>query len=475
SFVYTAKTGFVGTDTFTYAASDGHSSSNAKVTLKVSAPAPAPVPVALGDAVSAIAGVAVTGNVLSNDKSGTGAALTSILATGPSHGTLQLASNGSFTYVPDVDFAGTDSFTYSASDGSASAGAKVTITVAAKPNTAPVAMADNAGSVEAGALLTGNVLTNDKDANGDALTAKLINGPAHGTLKLLADGSFVYTANNGYSGADSFTYSASDGKAADTALVSINVTAPPPVSSPFEKLLAAHQAVDGSASSNNVLTGASGANAFYIDVAAKSGNDTVVNLEGSDVLIFSHVLNDNNGDGLITFSGNKLRVDGTVKGDILTLTDVSSLRYLGAAMDGAHVYADGAAKPKSALESVFGDDRLAGDLTDKKIQKFFFDTALGFDLGDDTIVNMGKKDILVTTTALSDGDHDGIVGSGAGAQFDLGKTPQTIGDAGHVNIFNTTGAAVNTLEFDGSVIHDGVSYYVYSLEGSTGGLATLGF
>ncbi|MEG3166336.1 Ig-like domain-containing protein, partial [Sphingomonas sp. PB2P19] len=471
SFVYTAKTGFVGTDTFTYAASDGHSSSNAKVTLKVSAP----VPIALADAVSAVSGTAVTGNVLSNDKSGTGAALTSILATGPSHGALQLASNGSFTYVPDVDFTGTDSFTYLASDGSASDAAKVTITVTSKPNTAPVAVADNAGSVEAGALLTGNVLTNDKDANGDALTARLINGPAHGTLKLLADGSFVYTADTDYSGADSFTYSASDGKAADTALVSINVTAPPSGSSPLEKLLAAHQTIDGSASSSEVLTGPRGANAFYFDVNEKSGNDTVVNLEGSDVLIFSNALNDGNGDGLITFSGNRLRVDRTNTGDVLILTDVSSLRYLGAAMDGAHVYADGAVKPEGTLESLLGNDRMSGDIVDKGVQKFFFDTALGFDLGDDTIVNMGKKDILVTTTALSDGDHDGIVGSGAGAQFDLGKTPQTIGDAGHVNIFNTTGAAVNTLEFDGSVIHDGVSYYVYSLEGSTGGLATLGF
>lgn len=49
---------------------------------------------------------------------------------GPSHGGLSLNSNGSFNYIPDTNFVGTDSFTYTASDGTfASSVATVNLTV----------------------------------------------------------------------------------------------------------------------------------------------------------------------------------------------------------------------------------------------------------------------------------------------------------------------------------------------------------
>ncbi len=60
------------------------------------------------------------------------------------------------------------------------------------------------------------VLANDTDAEGDALTASLFSGPAHGTLSLQADGSFDYTPDSGFSGIDSFTYFAGDGTSDST-------------------------------------------------------------------------------------------------------------------------------------------------------------------------------------------------------------------------------------------------------------------
>ena len=79
------------------------------------------------------------------------------------------------------------------------------------------------------------VLSNDTDVDGDPLTASLDSGPAHGTLTLNADGSFVYTPTTNYVGTDSFTYKASDGfGGSDTALVTITVHAinqPPDCSS----------------------------------------------------------------------------------------------------------------------------------------------------------------------------------------------------------------------------------------------------
>ncbi len=68
--------------------------------------------------------------VLGNDTDPEGAALTAQLVTGPSHGALTLNAEGSFAYIPAADYAGSDSFTYRASDGTNSSNiATVTLTV----------------------------------------------------------------------------------------------------------------------------------------------------------------------------------------------------------------------------------------------------------------------------------------------------------------------------------------------------------
>jgi len=68
------------------------------------------------------------------------------------------------------------------------------------------------------------VLLNDFDANGDPLTVTLVSGPTHGTLSLSANGAFTYDSDKNYHGADSFTYSVSDGRGgSDTATVNITV------------------------------------------------------------------------------------------------------------------------------------------------------------------------------------------------------------------------------------------------------------
>ncbi|HMZ77034.1 MAG TPA: tandem-95 repeat protein, partial [Rhodocyclaceae bacterium] len=99
-------------------------------------------------------------------------------------------------------------------------------------NEAPVATADAfAGNEDA--VLTGNVLGNDADVDGDALSARWVSGPAHGTLVLGADGRFTYTPDANFNGADSFSYVAHDG-ALDSAPVTVSLhLAPvndPPVS-----------------------------------------------------------------------------------------------------------------------------------------------------------------------------------------------------------------------------------------------------
>ena len=98
-------------------------------------------PVAVNDSATTAEDTAVSGNVLTNDTDAdAGTTLTATLGASPAHGTVALAADGSFTYTPNADFNGTDSFTYTASDGTAASNvATVTITVTGV-NDAPVAV-----------------------------------------------------------------------------------------------------------------------------------------------------------------------------------------------------------------------------------------------------------------------------------------------------------------------------------------------
>ncbi|MEU8764259.1 FG-GAP-like repeat-containing protein [Streptomyces sp. NPDC048659] len=86
--------------------------------------------------------------------------LTASLVTGPAHGTLTLAADGSFTYQPDSAYVGADSFTYEASDGtSGSDTATVTLAVAAGCRGLPATIVGSgavSGTSGADVIVTGN-------------------------------------------------------------------------------------------------------------------------------------------------------------------------------------------------------------------------------------------------------------------------------------------------------------------------------
>jgi len=147
--------------------------------------------------------------VLANDTDPENNALQALSSSGPSHGTLSLNTNGSFTYTPKKDFIGTDTFTYKASDGGdVASGATVSITVAL------VGANDDSYTVEPDTALkvfAPGVLENDKDVYGKPIMAHLVGEPTYGTLTLDEDGSFIYTPKDGFIGVDQFTYLATDG------------------------------------------------------------------------------------------------------------------------------------------------------------------------------------------------------------------------------------------------------------------------
>ncbi len=166
--------------------------------------------------------------VLFNDSDADADALTAKLISGPQHGTLNLAMDGSLVYTANANYAGTDSFIYVASDGTLDSNPVTVVLNITAVNDAPTAKDDSYSLLEDQPLLVSvpGVLSNDSDADGDVFTANLVAGPQHGTLILAQDGSLVYTPALNYSGADSFVYVANDGLVdSNLATVTLSISA----------------------------------------------------------------------------------------------------------------------------------------------------------------------------------------------------------------------------------------------------------
>ena len=191
SFAYTPAAGFSGTDSFTYDASDGTlDSPPATVTLVVIDHPP----VANADSYTASEGepfvVGAAQGVLANDTDPDGDPLTAIALTAPANGTVVLNADGSFVYTPTSEFAGTDSFTYEASDGALdSSAATVALTfVNGLPLLAPI----NNQTVNPGTLLTLTALATSPRP-GVQLTYSLDPGGPAGAAIDPTDGVFTFT------------------------------------------------------------------------------------------------------------------------------------------------------------------------------------------------------------------------------------------------------------------------------------------
>jgi VCBS repeat-containing protein len=231
SFRYTPTENFYGTDTFSYQASDGTTTSDL-VTVEITVTAANDVPLAANDQYTTNEDeplVVDALGVLANDTDIDGDPLTAELISGPQHGTLEMNADGSFSYVPDENFNGTDAFSYQASDGtSLSDLVAVEITVSAV-NDAPVATNDQYATDEDQPLVVdaaAGVLANDSDVDGDPLIAQLVDGPQNGLLELNPDGSFSYSPGENFNGTDAFTYQASDGSSkSDLVVVEISIAA----------------------------------------------------------------------------------------------------------------------------------------------------------------------------------------------------------------------------------------------------------
>jgi CSLREA domain-containing protein len=229
AYTYTPADNYNGPDSFTFKANDGIADSNV-ATVSIAVIPVNDVPVAIDESytISKNNPLLITApGVLTNDTDADGDALTAVLVTGPLHGSVMFNSDGSFTYTPTPGYTGSDSIRYKANDGQLDSNvATVRLSV---NDDAPVANNDSYTTPEDSSLTiqVPGVLANDTDVNGDALSAALVSGPAHGAVTLNSDGSFLYMPAADFSGSDAFTYRANDGSLSAQASVTIFVTQKP--------------------------------------------------------------------------------------------------------------------------------------------------------------------------------------------------------------------------------------------------------
>lgn len=156
--------------------------------------------------------VPVGTGVLANDYDPDYDIIQAWLGQDPSHGDVILHSNGSFTYIPDPGFFGTDTFTYYCADPFHQSG-ETTVEIMVV-NHVPFVDSDIYWAPKNQQIYLPHqygVLVNDIDYDNDTMTVILVSTTSNGTLALNSDGSFTYTPNTNFVGTDTFTYKVSDG------------------------------------------------------------------------------------------------------------------------------------------------------------------------------------------------------------------------------------------------------------------------
>jgi VCBS repeat-containing protein len=204
--------------------------------------------------------------VLGNDSDPDGDTLSAVVASGPSHGSLTLNANGSFTYTPAANYNGPDSFTYRASDGNLTSNlATVTITVSAvnDPPAVTVTAGGTCGTDDHSGTI--NLTVGDVESAATALTLSASSSNKtlvpNGNLVLAGNGAartMAVSAVDGRSGTATVTVTVSDGQDSGTARVTVTV----------------------GGSGKDTLTGGPGADLLL----AKGNNDTLTGGNGNDLL-----------------------------------------------------------------------------------------------------------------------------------------------------------------------------------------------
>jgi large repetitive protein len=316
NLTYAPDENFNGVDSFNFTASDGLLSSNEAIVF-VNVNEVNDAPLATNDSYSTNEDFALfvsSPGVLANDTD-VESSISALLVSTTAHGTLALNANGSFSYTPDADYNGPDSFTYKATDGSLDSNiATVNLTIISV-NDSPVAADDNYSTSEDTPLLISKsaLLANDTDVDGDSLSVDSFDGMSTNAGLVLdnSNGTLTFTPASDFFGIDAFNYAVSDGNGGtDFGHVTVEIIAvnDAPVSS------------DGSATTDEDLPKTIILNATDIDssmlvfsIVAGPSNGSLDVITGNTVTFTPNA--DYNGPDSFTFIAN----DGSLDSNLATV------------------------------------------------------------------------------------------------------------------------------------------------------------
>ena len=220
---YTPFAGYSGPDSFTFKVTDSHGVDSGTATVNLTVQGVA-APTCTDRSDSTAHNTAVT---VSLPCSAPGAITYSIVSP-PSHGTLgTVGPTGGVTYTPASGFAGTDSFTFQATDTHSQSSNVATATITVGANHAP-ACSDQTISVRHNRAKHIALGCSDADP-GNTLHWSIVTRPGHGTASAIdGTGGLTYTPKPSFSGVDHFTFEATDNEGADSNLgtVTLHVAKP---------------------------------------------------------------------------------------------------------------------------------------------------------------------------------------------------------------------------------------------------------
>ncbi|MCU4164289.1 Ig-like domain-containing protein [Carboxylicivirga caseinilyticus] len=230
--IYKPYNGFTGSDSFSVIIQDksGVSSNDGTITIQVSNQAP----IAINDQFTINEDSPTTFNVLLNDtdlQNNIDPSSVSLVSTDPpkpSNGSVLINDDGTIRYTPNLNFFGSDNFSYEVSDTDGyKSQANVSITI--NPvNDAPT-LENDAETTAEDSPVTINVLDNDSDID-DAIapsTLQIVDQPLNGAVNInTVDYTITYTPTSDFNGTDSFSYSVSD-ESGDSSEASVSITVTP--------------------------------------------------------------------------------------------------------------------------------------------------------------------------------------------------------------------------------------------------------
>lgn len=315
AYTYTPNAGENGSDSFTFKVNDGTVDSNT-ATVNISISSTNSLPVATNAALEVLENTPKSGMLGFSDADQSDTHIVSIVSNG-GKGTASVTNpaTGAFTYTPNTDTFGADTFTFKVADAEGESTAATISVNIIEFNHAPSA-SNSTLEVTEDSSATGTLSFSDANTN-DSLAASIVSNGTKGiaTITNPATGAYLYTPEQGQTGEDTFTFNVNDGllnSNTATVTVTINEYNRPPVANDAKLTVAQDSSVTGTLTASDF--NAADSLSYSIAMNGSKGTATITN-PATGAFTYTPTAGQT-GEDVFTFVAN----DGTVDSSPATIT-----------------------------------------------------------------------------------------------------------------------------------------------------------